>query len=225
MLEAKKSPWFEKVFARYNRNLFKRRFHSFRVAGLDFLQKRDLKIPLLIYANHSSWWDGLTVFAITRRCRENLFVMMEEKQLKNLPLFRRLGAFSVVRENAREAVRSMNYAAKLLQEGKRAVLLIFPQGTILPNDARPLKFYTGAARIIAKAGRVSAVPLAMRYEFLGDFKPEVFVRIGEPETFEPGTNFDVRQATKHFEKRLTETLEVLKSDILQSKFAAYEKFF
>lgn len=222
MLEAKKSFWFEKIFAVYNRNLFKRRFFSFKIAGLSVLRGRNAKIPLLIYANHSSWWDGLVVFEIARRNNLNLFVMMEEKQLKNLPLFRRLGAFSVVRENAREAVKSMNYAAKTLAAQPSATLLIFPQGKFFPNDARPLKFYNGAARVIEKTGEVCAVPLAIRYEFLSEFKPEIFVRIGEPEIIKPDENFDAKATTRHFEECLTETLDKLKSDIAETNLADYE---
>jgi chlorobactene lauroyltransferase len=225
MLEAQKSRWFEEIFARYNRNLFKRRFHSFRVAGSEFLRARKNEKPLLFYANHSSWWDGLIAFEIARLCGLNLFVMMEEKHLKNLFLFRKLGAFSVVRENPREAVRSMNYAAWILREEPRAALLIFPQGEILPGDARPLKFYNGAARIVEKTGEISAAALAMRCEFTSEFKPEIFVRIGEPETIKPDENFDAKQTTKRFENRLTETLDRLKSDIANRRFDDYEKIF
>nr|MBA3694670.1 acyl-phosphate glycerol 3-phosphate acyltransferase [Acidobacteriota bacterium] len=106
MLEAKKSRWFEKVFQIYNRNLLKRRFHSFRVLGLDSFVNVNSSI---IYANHSSWWDGLVAFEISKALRVDSFIMMEEKQLRNLFLFRKLGAFSVVRENSRQAVKSLNY--------------------------------------------------------------------------------------------------------------------
>ena len=107
MLEANKNHWFEKLFTVYNRNLLKRRFHSFNVSGLDFLKNRDSRIPSIIYANHSSWWDGLIIFEICRKLNCDFYVMMEEKHLENLPLFRKLGAFSVIRENPREAVKSI----------------------------------------------------------------------------------------------------------------------
>jgi 1-acyl-sn-glycerol-3-phosphate acyltransferase len=224
MLEAKKSRIFDKIFALYNRNLLRRRFHSFRVSGLNFLEEKT-ELPLLIYANHSSWWDGLIFFEISRRAGLNSFVMMEEKHLRKLFLFRRLGAFSVVREKPREAARSVDYAAKILREERRAALLIFPQGEILPNDARPMTFYNGAARTVEKAGELRAVACAMRYEFLGEFKPEIFVRIGEPEIIKPDENFDAKKLTKNFEKRLTETLDALKNDISKSRFDEFEGVF
>lgn len=222
MLEANKSPWFERIFAVYNRNLFKRRFHSFRVSGLEFLADKN---PKIIYANHSSWWDGLVAFEISRAIKADSFVMMEEKHLRKLFLFRRLGAFSIMRENPREAVESLNYSVNLLKEKPNRTLWIFPQGEILPNDARPFYFYRGLARIVEKAESCSAVPLAIRYEFLGEFKPEIFVKIGEPEKFLNGEIFNAKQQTKIFENQLAELLDELKRDILAKKYDEYKRIF
>jgi chlorobactene lauroyltransferase len=223
MLEAKKSRWFEEIFAVYNRNLLRRRFHSLRVSGLDFLKGENRSQPLLVYANHSSWWDGLIAFQISRRMRLDSFIMMEEKHLKRLFLFRRLGAFSVVRENPRAAAKSINYAANLLKENSNRTLWIFPQGEILPNDKRPLAFYGGASRVVEKTGRIYAAPLALRYEFTGEFKPEIFVKIAAPELISVDNNFDAKTLTARFERRMTETLDALKTDVLTKTFDDYEK--
>ncbi|MCA1625359.1 MAG: lysophospholipid acyltransferase family protein [Acidobacteria bacterium] len=223
MLKAQKAVWFEKIFAVYNRNLFKRQFHSLNVSGLDVLQKRDKKIPLIIYANHSSWWDGLIAFEISRIAKLDGFVMMEEKHLKKLFLFRRLGAFSVVRENPRAAIKSINYAAEILVETSNRTLWIFPQGEILHNDLRPLKFYNGLTRIIEKIGQCYAAPVAMRYEFLTDYKPKVFVQIGKVDLFFGNENFKRRKIINILELKLTETLNALKCDIQNKNFTKFEK--
>ncbi len=222
MLEAKKHAWFETIFARYNRNLIKRRFHSVQVSGLDFLREKNAEIPFIVYGNHSSWWDGLVAFEIFRQEKLDAFFMMEEKQLKNLFLFQRLGAFSIVRENGREAVKSINYSAELLKKSSRT-LLIFPQGEIVSNDARPIKFYNGLSRIIEKIGEVYAVPIAMRYEFLGEFKPQIFVKIGLPELIKTDGNFNAKEKTAIFAERLTTNLDKLKSDIINKDLNSFEK--
>lgn len=228
MLEARKSRWFEEIFAVYNRNLFRRRFHSLRVSGLDFLRNRNHDAsPLLVYANHSSWWDGLVAFELSRAARLDSFMMMEEKQLKKLFPFRHLGAFSVVRKNPREALKSIDYAANLLKEKsppQRRTLWIFPQGEILPNDKRPLNFYGGVSRVIEKAKcAVEPVPLAIRYEFFGEFKPEILVKIGAPQVISADENFAAKALTGELERRLTETLDALKADVTAEAFGDYEK--
>lgn len=222
MLTAKKSNWFEKVFAVYNRNLFRRRFHSLKISGLDLLLEREKGIPTVIYANHTSWWDGLTAFEISRAAKLDAFVMMEGKQLKKLFPFRYLGAFSVVRENPREAVKSIKYASNLLNENPDRSLWVFPQGAIFPNDKRPLNFYNGISRIIENLESCLVVPIGFRYEFTGEFKPEIFVKIGAPKEIKTDKNFDSNALTKSLEKTLTQILDELKDDVLISKFADYK---
>lgn len=225
MLEAKKSFLIEKVFAVYNRNLLKRRFHSLSIFGLDVFREKSVCIPQIIYANHSSWWDGLIFLELLRRFNSENFIMMEEKQLRKLFLFRRLGAFSVARQNPREAIKSINYAARLLSENTNRTLIIFPQGEILPNDARPLRFYNGLAKVAGRIERCKIVPAAFRYEFLGNYKPEIFIRIDQPLIVERGSNFRPKNLTPMLEARLTALLENLKQDITSNNTVEYAKLF
>jgi len=223
MITARKSAWFERVFSVYNRNLIARRFEGLRVAGLDHLREWSRgDAPLVLYANHSSWWDGLIVFQIGYACRLEQYAMMEERQLREYPLFRRLGAFSVVRERPLQAARSIVYAGDLLRDSARA-LWIFPQGTTQPNDARPLKLYSGAANIIARLPKAYAAPVAMRSEFLRDFRPEAVARIGRPELFTAVTRAEVKNLTATFTANLASTLDELRDDTLSANFADYEE--
>lgn len=213
MLKANKSPWFEKLFSVYNQNLLRRRFNSFRVFNFNELANRKNDVPLIIYANHSSWWDGLAAHHLSQKARLDFYVMMEEKQLKDLRLFLKLGAFSVVRENPRRAVESINYAANLLKKNPRRALWIFPQGEILPNDTRPIHFYNGLARIIEKTGECETVAVAFRSEFLGNFKPELFAAVGRIERFQPENLKNTKDLTEKFAANMQNTLDDLKSRI------------
>lgn len=225
MLEANKSRLFERIFAIYNRHLIKRRFHSLEVSGFEFLLDKNFNTPLIIYCNHSSWWDGLIVFQILYEAGLNGFVIMEEKNLRKYPLFRRLGAFSVVRENPREALKSINYAAKLLNEDAKKTLWMFPQGEILPNDLRPIKFYGGLAKIVEKVGKCRLASLSMRYDFCAEFKPQIFVKIEEPEILSVNEDFDNKQLTNKLTERLTFNLDKLRNDVIKGDLENYKSFF
>ncbi len=208
MITANKSQWFENLFLAYTRNLFWRRFHELKITGLENLRERDKSLPLVLYANHSSWWDPLTAFVISKKAELDAFAMMEEKNLQKLKFFRRIGAFSVVRENPREAIKTIRYAISLLKEKPNRAVWIFPQGEIQPNSTRPLKFYNGAAKIIQQTGKCLAVPVAMRYEFLADFKPAAFAHIGKAKLSEGIRN--AKTLTDQMEQTLTMLLEELK---------------
>ncbi len=177
MLTAKKSAWFDAVFRVYNRNLLARKFSALHCRNLQVLASNEL--PVIVYANHSSWWDGLVCHEIFKRAGSDMFVMMEEKHLRRYPLVRRLGAFSVDRENARAAFGSIVYAARLLKEKPGRSVLMFPQGKILPSRARPISFESGIGRLVERVVPCRVVPLALSYEFRDGFKPEIFARIGE----------------------------------------------
>lgn len=220
MLKANKSRWVEKVFAVYNRNLLRRRFNSLLVDGLEHLTENK-DTPTVIYANHSGWWDGLIAFQISYRTKSDSFIMMEEKQLKSLPVFRKLGAFSVVRENPREARKSIDYAVRLLNEKPNRTLWIFPQGEILPNDLRPLKFYNGLSRIIKQVENCRIINLAIRYEFSGGFKPGIFIAIDEAKLNDPPEQTDRRTLTRSLADRLTDNLDRLKTDIINNRTDEY----
>jgi 1-acyl-sn-glycerol-3-phosphate acyltransferase len=151
--------------------------------------------------------------------------MMEEKQLRKLRLFRKVGVFSVVREKPRDALKSIAYAADILREKTNRAVWIFPQGEILPNDIRPLGFYNGLTKIIEKVGICNVLPVAMRFEFLGDFKPDIFVKIGEPEVFNNDGNFISPNTTRTLENRLIENLNVLKTQIVTKNLEDYQKIY
>lgn len=221
MLEANKNRFIESAFAVYNRNLLRRRFDSLLIGGSANVAENK-NMPTVIYANHSSWWDGLIAFQISRRMKLDSYIMMEEKQLKNLPVFRKLGAFSVIRENPRAARKSVDYAARLLSEKPYRTLWIFPQGEILPNDSRPLYFYNGLSRIVKKVENCRVVDLAMRYEFMGEFKPVAFVRINETKLSIEFERVNHKTLSKIFADRLTDNLDRLKTDIINNRTAEYQ---
>lgn len=222
MIEPRKSLWFERLFSLYNRNLIKRRFAGLRVAGWENLAQRPTDAPLLLYANHSSWWDALVIVHLNQRAKLDGYALMEERQLAQYQFFRRLGAVGVVREDARAARESLVYLANLLR-GTARVLWIFPQGTTLPNDVRPLHLYTGAARLVQKLGQAYAAPVALRYEFLQDFKPLALVRIGPPELYAAPDSASVKRLTQTFADNLTTTLDRVRQDIVTEQLNEYQE--
>lgn len=223
MLKAAKSKWFERIFAVYNRNLLRRRFHSFRVRGLAGLANGSPAEPLIICANHSSWWDGLAAFELSRAAGLDAYVMMEEKQLKDLSLFRKLGAFSVVREDARRAYGSVKYAAGLLKADPGRTLWIFPQGEIAPYGRRPLGFYHGISKVIELAGPCRVACAAMRYEFFGDHKPEIAVKIGAASKASAEGRAAVKSLTAGLESSLQDEMDRLQDDLLSGDFREYRE--
>ena len=163
----------------------------------------------------------MILFQIFQSFDFNQYVMMEEKQLKKYPLFRKLGAFSVVRENPREAIESLDYAVRKLKENPRNVLMIFPQGKIVHNDHRPIEFFNGIARIVENIEHCLLASISIRLEFLREFKPVIFVNCTNVEEIRVNPQFSSKQFTKTLASKMTVLMDDLKNDILNNNTKNY----
>lgn len=112
------------------------------------------------------------------------YVMMDEANLRRFFFFRWLGAFGIDRTTRAGVLAATRYALERLRTPGSRVWL-FPQGTLRPADARPLGCDRGAGWLAAEA-KVRLVPVALRYEFLAEQRPEAFVSFGDPAIVEPG---------------------------------------
>jgi len=220
MIKAKKNRIFENMFSFYNTRLMKKYFFRIMLSGEENFTARHAKNPSIIYANHSNWWDGLAAFYLSEKLWNiDAYVMMDIEQMQKYRFFKRIGAFSVNRNNPKEAMESVEYAVSLLQSTNR-VLWIFPQGVMQPNDFRPIKFYSGISKIVQKLGEVNLLPVTLRYEFLMEQRPELFISIGKAKTFNSGV--DTKELTGTLNDKLIGELDALKNKIINSELDGFK---
>ena len=220
MIEASKHPLLERAFSALNRSMLRRAFHSVRLQGADHLRRLDRTRPVIVFGNHSSWWDGLIEFYLSREVfRFDAYLIMDEEQMSRYSFFRWIGAFSVNRHSPREAVRSLQYAVELFDRPNR-LLWIYPQGIMRPNDSRPLDFEGGVAWIAQHLRNPQLVPLAHRYEFIKDQRPDAFLRFG-PMVSVPSLA-DPEAAAHELEQVLTDHLDCLRKTIASERFNEFE---
>jgi len=213
MIAARKSRAFERLFDRYNSRLLRRHFAAFHVDG-DYA---DLSAPgpILLVANHQSWWDGLALFALNRRLlQRDAFALMSEAGLREFPFFRRLGAYSIDPSRPGDIRASLRYTAGLLNN-PRALVCIFPQGEEKHVQARPLAFARGIGLLLASVQRPSirVGTLALRYDFLEHKLPEMFARFGPVHEWHAGERETGAAITCTLEAQLTQLLDGLTAQI------------
>ncbi len=139
--------------------------------------------PCIFMANHQSAFD---IFVLLAGLPVS-FRWLAKEELFKIPIFgpamRRAGYISINRDNPRDAVRSLNEAAKKIQEGVSVV--VFPEGT-RSKDGHLLPFKSGGF-VLAIKSQVPIIPTALIGTFevkpVGSFwiypKP-VTIRIGSP---------------------------------------------
>lgn len=153
---------------------------SVRVEGLE---KLDARKPYIFAANHQSQFD---IFALQGHLNFD-FRWLAKKELFAIPFFgqamRKAGYIPVDRSHGRQALKSLNEAARRIAEGTSVI--IFPEGT-RSLDGRLQTFKAGGMTLAIKSA-VDLAPVAIigTHEILPKGKllahaGEVIIRVGAP---------------------------------------------
>jgi 1-acyl-sn-glycerol-3-phosphate acyltransferase len=130
MIPANKNDIIDAVLYVYFRWLARRAFHTIAGRGLEVLRNLPADRPVIIFCNHTNWWDAVMIYLLTREMKHKAcYCMMEEKQMKHYKFFSWLGAFSVDLSSPIRSAAALRYAQRLLQVNETAIF-IFPQGRI-----------------------------------------------------------------------------------------------
>jgi 1-acyl-sn-glycerol-3-phosphate acyltransferase len=210
LIEARKNPALETIYSAYARRLIRRQFGSLQISGSRFPATERVVIA---YMNHSAWWDAVIPVHLSHDLfRRELHALMEGEQIRKYPFFRHLGCFGPTEKTVADARAVVDHATKVLQEAKvPAVFWIFPQGAILRSHV-PMEFKSGLARIAERLPEAAVVPVAIRYEFMKNKKPDCLVRIGEPVA---RSREDHSRFTRRLEQRLEGELAALDTEIAE----------
>lgn len=134
------------MFKILTRILIKINFRDVFIEG-DYISNHK---PLLVLANHISWWDGFFIMFLNLKLLKLKFhFMMLEEQLKKHWYFQYSGGFSI-KKKSHSILETIDYAAKLLSSNENMVLL-FPQGKINSIYKTYIKFERGIEYILKKS--------------------------------------------------------------------------
>ena len=182
---------FRWIFDRYLNFLIRRCFVRFQIeildrsdsAGQRLAQIEREKVPILLVANHCSWWDGFFLAQLQRQLvpRASLFTVMLESEIRKHSWLRRLGAVGVDPKNPVSVARAFNKLKQLSQELPGPVVIAyFPQGEIRPQVEAQLNFKSGVELLIQMLRPLKIIPVALGIEPLNSFKPYGYVVSGPP---------------------------------------------
>ena len=164
------------------RGYFRRHFRAVRVCHPERLaQAGAANGPLLVYANHSSWWDPMVQVLLAEKLLPSRqhFAPMDAAALARYRIFTRLGVFGVEMKSARGAAQFLRTGLQLL--AANGVVWVTPQGRFADPRERPLDFKPGLAALAARVpGGCTVVPLAIEYPFWDERLPECLLLLGEP---------------------------------------------
>lgn len=149
----------------------KKHFKAIHMSG----ELKNTHHPLLVIANHFSWWDGFFISSLNRqKWQKKYHVMMLEDQLGKNWFFQYTGAFPV-RKNAKSIIESLNFAVSLLQNPQN-LLTYFPQGKFESMYQHPFRFERGLEWILKNLKNdVQMVFVANQTEYFESPSPHLFI--------------------------------------------------
>jgi 1-acyl-sn-glycerol-3-phosphate acyltransferase len=171
IIKAQHHPVIYPFFKLYTKWKISQSFESVHFSG-EYSEKG---LPLLLIANHVSWWDGFWVFYLNMKLFKRKFhFMMLEEQLKRYSFFIKSGGYSVKKGN-RSILESIRYTAEILQESGNAVLM-FPQGKIQSLYETSFIFEKGLEKVMeAVENPIQIIFIVNLTDYFSEPKPGLFI--------------------------------------------------
>ena len=171
ILKAKHHWFIYPFFQRYTLWILHRHFHKVQLMGI----YNDHNLPVMVLANHVSWWDGFWIMYLNLKVLSRKYhLMMLEEQLRKHWYFNYSGVFSV-RKNSRSIIETMQYTAEILQDSGNMVFLS-PQGEIKSMHEHQILFEKGAERIASYASKPFDILFVVNLvDYFSQPRPSLFI--------------------------------------------------
>jgi 1-acyl-sn-glycerol-3-phosphate acyltransferase len=207
-----------RFFTRIVRSYFRRHFRAVLVQNAE--QLRETTGPLIVYANHGSWWDPMVsiLLAQTLLPERKHYAPMDAVPLTRYPILGKLGIFPVELATARGAVQFLRTSEAVLKSG--SVLWITPQGRFADVRERPLAFKPGLAALVARVPEATVLPLAIEYTFWNERLPETLLRFGPAVRVDANTSTNA--ATRQLEAALEAAMNTLREASVKRDPSAFD---
>lgn len=208
-------------FRIYLRWYLRRHFHAVRVANAGRIPP--LAQPLILFANHASWWDPLTAMLLAEVLlpeREH-YAPMDETALSHYSIFKPMGFFPVDNATSRGVAQLLRAGRQVLAR-PNSVLWITPESQFQDVRTRPVTFRPGLGALMTRTGRLTCVPITIEYTFWNERLPEILVNVGEPLEIADGAMEEARTWTNLLSYATAATLDELAMLAIERDPAAFD---
>ena len=188
-------------------SFLKRHFHC---VAIDRHSRFDRAItsgePLIVYANHPSWWDPLIAHFLNRALFPNrqFYAPIDAEALAKYRVFAKLGFYGV-------SLKSTSGAGTFLKQSLGIAnatgtsLWITPEGRFADARDHDAGLMPGLAHLCTRLDDGWVIPLALEYPFWEERLPECLAKLGEPFRIRDCSSLSKPQWQEKLTDRLRET--------------------
>jgi 1-acyl-sn-glycerol-3-phosphate acyltransferase len=216
-----RSAWLFALFRKYARRYLRQHFHAVCVSQAGPVPSL-LSGPLVVVANHPSWWDPLVGLILTEFMHERRvhYCPIDVDGLTQYPFLERLGFFGVEVGTTRGSIAFLRQSQAILSRSE-SVLWITPQGEFVDPRERPVGLKQGVGHLAYRLSGATILPMALEYPFWNERCPEALARFGEPITITARRSETPQVWTTRIEKALEKTQDQLAEEARRRDPAAF----
>ena len=219
------SPKISRLILRFFRGVVRRYFRRhFRAVQAQHPERlAGLQGPLIVYGNHSSWWDPMLIVLLGELLLPGRrhYAPIDARALDRYPILRKLGIFPVEMSSPRGAAQFLRTAEAILREG--GVLWLTPQGRFADPREPALAFKPGLGALALRLPQVPLIPLAVEYTFWDERLPETLLHFAPPVNVSPDGSTE--QATRALEVALATAMAALRDASMGRDASAFTTLF
>lgn len=213
LFDSRRVAFFHWAFARF----FRRHMRALRLSRRGGVPEAAARAdaPLVVFANHPSWWDGVAFMLLSQRLFPGrpMFTPMEAAALSRYGFMRRIGVFGIETGTPRGASAFLRIAREVLAHPSRMLWLNAP-GRFSDARERPVPVAPGVTRLPEIAPHAIFVPLALDYVFWTERRAEMLAAFGPPLTGAELLATERGARAERFSAALAATMDRLAEDAI-----------
>lgn len=202
--------------------MLRRHFHSVAITESSLATvKIDRAEPLIVFANHPSWWDPLIAHFLNRRLfsPRQFFAPIDAEALEQYRVFAKLGFFGVRLNSTKGAADFLRQSTAILERCDTALWLT-PEGRFADARDHSEELMPGLAHLCSRVQRsrvqrATAIPLALEYVFWEERLPVCLAHFGEPSPVSECNNLTKSQ----WSEKLSDQLRTAQTELAELSMA------
>ncbi|MFO0923856.1 MAG: lysophospholipid acyltransferase family protein [Pirellulales bacterium] len=208
-------PWLVKGFRKYSRGLLRKNFHTISVerSMLDLNAIGDR--PLIVAANHASWWDPLIAALLCESLfpQRSMYAPIDATALSKYRILGQMGFYGLDLHTRHGAESFLKISKAILQIPSSSIWLT-PEGRFCDVRDRSAPLMPGIAHLASKISDLAVVCIAIEYTYWEESRPEVICHVATPLM-----NRDGLWTKKDWQGKLEQQLRTAQDQLAQRSIA------
>ena len=219
----KSQKWLVDGFCWYSKGMIRKCFTSFGINGTERVRSITETQPLIVYANHASWWDPIVAMLARKEAMpmRTLYAPIDSEMLENYAVLKKMGFYGVKLESYAGAQQFLVHSKTIL-ERPNASIWITPEGKFCDVRDHTQSLMPGMAHLASRVPGIACVPLAIEYPFWDDSRPHIFCMFGKPVEMSPNEAKDKEAWSTVLTRALRKTQADLAANVMLRDPKAFE---